>query len=119
MTSKPSSLAGWAGRSRTGWRPTADAPRPSNLDPFKPSSTQSSAWTWTHPQQRHTVKRIHDRLIAEHDMHDFVLRGGPRYVADREPTIRVEAGPRSTCSSHRSTGSDEGSQRRDYDDQLQ
>lgn len=43
-------------------------------------------------KQRHTVKRIYDRLIDEHSMHGVyhqVVRG---YVAERKPRIRAEAG---------------------------
>jgi hypothetical protein len=56
-------------------------------------------------KQRYTVKRIYDRLIAEHDMHDVSYAVVRAYVADRKPKIRVEAGRgRSTCSSRIPTG---------------
>jgi hypothetical protein len=56
-------------------------------------------------KQRHTVKRIYDRLIAEGDMHEVSYAVVRAYVADRKPEIRVEAGRgRSTCSSRRHTG---------------
>jgi len=43
-------------------------------------------------EQRHTVKRIYDRLIAEHDMHDVFYAVERASVEDRKPKIRVEAG---------------------------
>jgi transposase len=69
-------------------------PRPSKLDAFKPVIDDILRADLDAPhKQRHTVKRIYDRLIAEHDMHDVsyavVVRA---YVADRKPKIRVEAG---------------------------
>jgi hypothetical protein len=68
-------------------------PRPSKLDPFKPAIDEILRADLDAPRkQRHTVKRIYDRLIAEHDMHDVSYAVVRTYVADRKPKIRVEAG---------------------------
>jgi len=68
-------------------------PRPSKLDAFKPVIDDILRADLDAPRkQRHTVKRIYDRLIAEHDMHDVSYAVVRAYVADRKPTIRVEAG---------------------------
>jgi transposase len=68
-------------------------PRPSKLDPFKPVIDDILRADLDAPRkQRHTVKRIYDRLIAEHDMHDVSYAVVRAYVADRKPKIRVEAG---------------------------
>jgi transposase len=68
-------------------------PRPSKLDAFKPVIDDILRTDLDAPRkQRHTVKRIYDRLIAEHDMHDVSYAVVRAYVADRKPKIRVEAG---------------------------
>lgn len=68
-------------------------PRPSKLDAFKPVIDDILRADLGAPRkQRHTVKRIYDRLIAEHDMHDVSYAVVRVYVADRKPKIRVEAG---------------------------
>jgi transposase len=68
-------------------------PRPSKLDLFKPVIDDILRADLDAPRkQRHTVKRIYDRLIAEHDMHDVSYAVVRAYVADRKPKIRVEAG---------------------------
>jgi transposase len=68
-------------------------PRASKLDAFKPVIDDILRADLDAPRkQRHTVKRIYDRLIAEHDMHDVSYAVVRAYVADRKPKIRVEAG---------------------------
>src|SRR4051812_49895068 len=68
-------------------------PRPSKLDAFKPVIDDILRADLDAPRkQRHTVKRIYDRLIAEHHMHDVSYAVVRAYVADRKPEIRVEAG---------------------------
>jgi hypothetical protein len=68
-------------------------PRPSKLDAFKPVVDDILRTDLDAPRkQRHTVKRIYDRLIAEHHMHDVSYAVARAYVADRKPKIRVEAG---------------------------
>lgn len=68
-------------------------PRPSVLDPLKAVIDDILRVDLDAPRkQRHTAKRIYDRLIDEHGMHGVsyqVVRG---YVAERKPTIRAEAG---------------------------
>jgi transposase len=57
-------------------------PRPSVLDPFKTVIDDILRADLDAPRkQRHTAKRIYDRLIDEHG-----------YVAERKPKIRAEAG---------------------------
>ncbi|GGN93813.1 hypothetical protein GCM10010112_82500 [Actinoplanes lobatus] len=68
-------------------------PRSSKLDPFKPVIDDILRADLDAPRkQRHTVKRIYDRLIDEHDMHDVSYQVVRAYVADRKPKICVEAG---------------------------
>jgi hypothetical protein len=43
-------------------------------------------------KQRHTVKRIYDRLIDKHAMTDVSYRRVRDYVAEPKPQIRIEAG---------------------------
>ncbi|MCA2216270.1 hypothetical protein [Jidongwangia harbinensis] len=68
-------------------------PRPSVLDPFKTVIDDILRADLDAPRkQRHTAKRIFDRLIDEHSMQAVsyqVVRG---YVAERKPKIRAEAG---------------------------
>ncbi|MDP9792887.1 transposase [Catenuloplanes nepalensis] len=68
-------------------------PRPSVLDPFKSIIDDILRADLDAPRkQRHTTKRIYDRLIDEHGMQAVsyqVVRG---YVAERKPKIRAEAG---------------------------
>jgi transposase len=68
-------------------------PRLSVLDPFKSVIDDILRADLDAPRkQRHTAKRIYDRLIDEHGMHSVsyqVVRG---YVAERKPKIRAEAG---------------------------
>jgi transposase len=67
--------------------------RPSKLDRFKPVIDEILRADLDAPRkQRHTVTRIFDRLIAEHQLVDVsypVLRA---YVAERRPQIWAEAG---------------------------
>ncbi|GAA4242915.1 IS21 family transposase [Actinomadura meridiana] len=67
-------------------------PRATLLDPFKPVIDAMLRADLNAPRkQRHTVKRIFDRLVDEHDTQVSygIVR---RYVAERRPQIRVEAG---------------------------
>jgi transposase len=68
-------------------------PRPSVLDSFKAVIDDILRADLDAPRkQRHTAKRIYDRLIDEHGMRGVsyqVVRG---YVAERKPKIRAEAG---------------------------
>jgi transposase len=68
-------------------------PRPSVLDRFKTIIDDILRADLDAPRkQRHTAKRIYDRLIDEHGMQGVsyqVVRG---YVAERKPKIRAEAG---------------------------
>ncbi|MGW2311314.1 IS21 family transposase [Actinomadura luteofluorescens] len=67
-------------------------PRASLLDPFKPVIDAMLRADLDAPRkQRHTVKRIFDRLVNEHDapVSYGIVR---RYVAERRPQIRVGAG---------------------------
>jgi hypothetical protein len=68
-------------------------PRASKLDDFKPIIDAILRADLDAPRkQRHTVTRIYDRLIAEHGMQGVSYSVVRRYVADRKPKIRVEAG---------------------------
>lgn len=68
-------------------------PRPSKLDAFKPVIDDILRADLDAPRkQRHTVKRIYDRLIGEHGMQDVSYAVVRAYVADRKPKICVEAG---------------------------
>ncbi len=76
-------------------------PRPSTLDAFKPVIDDILRADLDAPRkQRHTVKRIYDRLITEHNMHDVSYAVVRACAADRKSKIRVEADrDRSTRSS--------------------
>ncbi|HEY1715182.1 MAG TPA: IS21 family transposase [Solirubrobacteraceae bacterium] len=68
-------------------------PRPSALDPFKPVVDQILREDLDAPRkQRHTVKRIHERLAAEHGAEGVSYRMVRGYVFDRKPEIWQEAG---------------------------
>jgi transposase len=68
-------------------------PRPSKLDRFKPVIDDILRADLDAPRkQRHTVKRIYDRLLDEHGMREVSYAVVRAYVADRKPKIRVEAG---------------------------
>ena len=69
------------------------APRPSKLDSFKPVIDEILRADLDAPRkQRHTVKRIFDRLIEEHAMSDVSYQVLRAYIAVRKPEIRAEAG---------------------------
>ncbi|MGP3965966.1 IS21 family transposase [Nonomuraea sp. 3N208] len=71
----------------------AMAPRRSRLDPFKPVIDQMLWLDLRAPRkQRHTVRRIFDRLVAEQDMEGISYSTVCNYVAARRPQIRAEAG---------------------------
>jgi transposase len=68
------------------------APRATRLDSYKPVIDAMLRADLDAPRkQRHTAKRIFDRLVDEHDapVSYGIVR---RYVAERRPQIRVEAG---------------------------
>ncbi|MEU4219690.1 hypothetical protein [Actinoplanes sp. NPDC026623] len=68
-------------------------PQASKVDEFKPIIDEILRTDLDAPRkQRHTVTRIYDRLITEHDMREVSYSVVRRYVADRKPKIRVEAG---------------------------
>lgn len=68
-------------------------PRASKLDPFKPVVDDILRADLDAPRkQRHTIKRIYDRLIDEHGMADVSYPVVRAYVAVRGPQIRIEAG---------------------------
>jgi transposase len=68
-------------------------PRKTKLDPFKPLIDQMLRVDLDAPRkQRHTVKRIFDRLVDEHDAVEVSYPMVRVYVAGRRPEIRVEAG---------------------------
>ncbi len=67
--------------------------RPSKLDRFKPVIDEILRADLDAPRkQRHTVTRIYDRLIAEHQLVDVSYPVVRAYVAERRPQIRAEAG---------------------------
>ena len=67
--------------------------RASKLDPFKPVIDEMLRADLDAPRkQRHTITRIFDRLIDEHQMRDVSYPVVRAYVADRRPQIRAEAG---------------------------
>ncbi|WP_143653587.1 IS21 family transposase [Streptosporangium subroseum] len=68
-------------------------PRKTKLDPFKPLIDQMLRVDLDAPRkQRHTVKRIFDRLVDEHDAVEVSYPMVRAYVAARRPEIKVEAG---------------------------
>ncbi|MFL6123869.1 hypothetical protein [Actinophytocola sp.] len=68
-------------------------PRKSRLDPFKPAI---DAMLWADldapRKQRHTAKRIFDRLVAEHEMEGISYATVSGYVGWRRAEVRREAG---------------------------
>jgi transposase len=67
--------------------------RPSKLDRFKAAIDEILRADLDAPRkQRHTVTRIYDRLIAEHQLVDVSYPVVRAYVAERRPQIRAEAG---------------------------
>lgn len=93
-------------RYRVGWRTVQKAlssawpeprrkypRRPSKLDPFKPVIDAVLRADLDAPRkQRHTVKRLFDRLVDEHEMRDVSYQVVRAYVAARRPQVLVEAG---------------------------
>ncbi|WP_131736469.1 IS21 family transposase [Actinomadura roseirufa] len=68
-------------------------PRASRVDSYKPVIDAMLLADLDAPRkQRHTTKRIFDRLVAEHEAGDLSYGIVRRYVAERRPQIRVEAG---------------------------
>jgi transposase len=68
-------------------------PRTSRLDPFKPAIDQMLRADLDAPRkQRHTVKRIFDRLVVEQEMEGVSYSTVCDYVAWRRGQVRVEAG---------------------------
>jgi transposase len=68
-------------------------PRKSRLDPFKPAVDQMLRADLDAPRkQRHTLKRIFDRLVAEQEMEGVSYSTVGDYVRWRRPEIRVEEG---------------------------
>ncbi|WP_131746153.1 IS21 family transposase [Frankia sp. Cppng1_Ct_nod] len=68
-------------------------PRPSKIDPFKLVIDGILRADLDAPRkQRHTVKRIADRLRDEHGMSDVSYQVVRAYVAVRRPQVRIEAG---------------------------
>lgn len=69
------------------------APRGSLLDPFKPAIDAILRADLDAPRkQRHTAKRIFDRLVKEHEMEAASYSTVAEYIAVRRPQIRIEAG---------------------------
>jgi len=67
--------------------------RRSRLDPFKPAiDAMLRADLDTPRKQRHTVKRIYDRLVAEHGLKDLSYDTVWEYVRWRRPRIQADAG---------------------------
>ncbi|KQV97013.1 hypothetical protein ASD08_47790 [Streptomyces sp. Root369] len=68
-------------------------PRISRLDPFKATIDQILREDLDAPRkQRHTVKRVFDRLIDEHDARGVTFSMVRAYIFHRRPEIRVEEG---------------------------
>lgn len=68
-------------------------PRRSRLDAFKPAIDAMLRADLTAPRkQRHTSRRIFDRLVAEHDMEGLSYSTVCEYVHWRRTEIRVEEG---------------------------
>lgn len=68
-------------------------PRVSRLDPFKATIDEILREDLDAPRkQRHTVKRVFDRLIDEHDAQGVTYSMVRAYIFQRRPEIRVEEG---------------------------
>ncbi|MFJ7148936.1 hypothetical protein ACIQVT_12140 [Streptomyces sp. NPDC100445] len=68
-------------------------PRPTRLDPYKPLIDEMLRADLDAPRkQRHTVKRIFERLLDEHGADEISYQMVRGYVADRREEIRVQAG---------------------------
>ncbi|MGW4652675.1 IS21 family transposase [Kitasatospora sp. NPDC004289] len=69
------------------------APRATRLDPFKPLIDQMLRADLDAPRkQRHTVKRIFDRLVDEHGADEVSYQMVRGYVVERRGEIRLQAG---------------------------
>ena len=67
--------------------------RATRLDAYKPLIDQMLRADLDAPcKQRHTTKRIFDRLVTEHDAGELTYGIVRAYVARRRPEVRVEAG---------------------------
>ena len=68
-------------------------PRPTRLDPYKPLIDEMLRAALDAPRkQRHTVKRIFERLLDEHGADEISYQMVRGYVADRREEIRLQAG---------------------------
>ncbi|MEV6818448.1 IS21 family transposase [Nocardiopsis dassonvillei] len=68
-------------------------PRPTRLDAYKPLIDAMLRADLDAPRkQRHTSKRAFDRLLDEHEASDLSYGIVRRYVSERRPQIRIEAG---------------------------
>ncbi|MFB9601378.1 IS21 family transposase [Streptomyces roseofulvus] len=68
-------------------------PRATRLDPYKPLIDEMLRADLDAPRkQRHTVKRIFERLLDEHGADEISYQMVRGYVADRREEIRVQAG---------------------------
>ncbi|WP_405649784.1 hypothetical protein OG581_00800 [Streptomyces sp. NBC_01386] len=68
-------------------------PRASRLDAFKATIDQILRDDLDAPRkQRHTVKRVFDRLIDEHDARGVTYSMVRAYIFQRRPEIRIEEG---------------------------
>jgi len=68
-------------------------PRPTRLDPYKPLVDQMLRADLDAPRkQRHTAKRVFDRLLEEHQAHGISYGMVRDYVAVRRGEIRAMAG---------------------------
>ncbi|MFJ4126569.1 IS21 family transposase [[Kitasatospora] papulosa] len=68
-------------------------PRPTRLDPYKPLIDEMLRADLDAPRkQRHTVKRIFERLLDEHGADEISYQMVRGYVADRREEIRLQAG---------------------------
>ncbi len=69
------------------------SPRETRLDSFKPVIDAILTADLTAPRkQRHTVKRIYDRLLDEHDAAGISYQMVRGYVAARREEIRLQTG---------------------------
>ncbi|MFE0458767.1 IS21 family transposase [Kitasatospora sp. NPDC058965] len=68
-------------------------PRATRLDPFKPLIDRMLRADLDAPRkQRHTAKRIFDRLVDEHGADEVSYQMVRGYIAERRKEIRLEAG---------------------------
>lgn len=68
-------------------------PRPTRLDPYKPLIDEMLRADLDAPRkQRHTVKRIFERLLDEHGADEISYQMVRGYIADRREEIRLQAG---------------------------